>query len=184
MAIWHLTNAGYFRNNITIRLRERIGSSHHSKRGSEDGGGCPFLHVDDQATNQPGPCLSLLPLLNARLSPYPKQHGAGNPATSSVVPTNHTHTIRGRAESESSPGRVEWFQADEDTQEGGTQATQTVRAHSPPRGITRILPRCRNKIDFFHLRRRALPISVAFWRVSIGHSTAQGAKEYAQQAAE
>ena len=109
MAIWHLTNAGYFRNNITIRLRERIGSSHHSKRGSEDGGGCPLLHVDDQATNQPGPCLSLLPLLNARLSPYPKQHGAGNPATSSsVVPTNHTHTIRGRAESESSPGREEW----------------------------------------------------------------------------
>ena len=124
MAIWHLTNAGYFRNNITIRLRERIGSSHHSKRGSEDGGGCPLLHVDDQATNQPGPCLSLLPLLNARLSPHPKQHGAGNPATSSsVVPTNHTHTIRGRAESESSPGRVEWFQADEDTREGGTSHT-------------------------------------------------------------
>ena len=108
MAIWHLTNAGYFRNNITIRLRERIGSSHHSKRGSEDGGGCPLLHVDDQATNQPGPCLSLSPPpLECSTFPLPKTARSGQPGHFFCC-TNHTHTIRGRAESESSPGREEW----------------------------------------------------------------------------
>ena len=118
-----------------------------------------------RSSDQPTRTVSLSPPpLECSTFPHPKQHGAGNPATSSsVVPTNHTHTIRGRAESESSPGRVEWFQADEDTQESGTSHTDgksPLVTHSH-KNITEM-----QEQDRLFSSRRAFPSSAAFGRES------------------
>ena len=111
MAIWHLTNAGYFRNNFTIRPRE-LGHLITLKGGARMEG-MPILacrRSSDQPTNQTV-SLSLSPSRMLDF-PLPKTARSGQPGHFFCC-TNHTHTIRGRAESESSPGRVEWFQADE-----------------------------------------------------------------------